>query len=256
MFRKILWFLIVTIVWALVLTGIDGVRHARALRHLEARHAIFDDWHFRIVGGEALAPAHEERGLRARWQAMVAVPGYVGLEQTTLDEPTVRNLALIRMGSLAVTECRGLSPALMTEVSRITSIHWFVSNDSDLTDEGLCLLWSGLPDLETAVVRSDRIGADGFRTIGHARKLRELILGGRGITDQVIAQVSAAPAVQSLALDHAAVTEACAPFLAGMPPLRSVGWITPELDAVLVKRLKALNPKLQLPDVGPPPSKP
>lgn len=256
MSRKILYFLLVTLVWALVIAGVDAVRHARALRHLEARPAVFDYWHYRIGGGEALAPVQVEPGLRAWWQAMVAVPGYVSLEQTTVDELVVRDLARIRMNSLAMTDCQGLSPALMREISSITSIHWFVSNDSDLTDEGLQLLWSGLPDLETAVVRSDRIGEDGFRTIGRACKLRDLILGGRGITDQVIAQVSAAPAVESLALDHAAVTEACAPFLAGMPPLRQVGWITPELDAGLVTRLKALNPKLAVPDIGPPPSTP
>lgn len=248
MLRKTLYLFLALIACALIVAVFDGVRHARALARLEERGVYFQGWCYRISGGSAADPENATSKLRAWLQWMIAAPRIVVLANTTVEESMVRDLAVLRIESLHLRFCQGLSPAVMKQLSGISSIQWFDVAESNLTDEGLNLVWSGLPDLEGVIVTSDRIGPDGLRDIHRARKLRtlELDLGRPEIGDWVLARVREAAGVEELGLGGMRITEATAALLAGMPALREVSWMHDDPDAGLIEKLETRNPPVKV----------
>lgn len=245
MLRKTLYLFLGLLACALIVAGIDGVRHARALDRLDQRRLQLIDWRYRLGGGTLDGPRFPEGRLRAWWRRLVASPRCVHLFDGALDGSVVRDLAVVRMDELWLEQPVIASPDLMRKLSGISSIHQLDIGQCYVTDEALNLVWS-FPNLETISIYNGEIGEDAFRDIHDALHLRRLTLRGWNITGEVIARVHEAPGLESLNLNRVHLTEASIPFVASMPALREVNWEHVHPDPAFVARLKAANPKLKL----------
>jgi hypothetical protein len=248
MLRKAFYLLLALIACAFIVAGFDAVRHARAIDRLLKSRAHLGGWTYRFSGYQLGDPRRAEGSLRAWWLRTAAEPEVVCFGRCTVDEPMARDLAVVRMKNLLVLNCQ-VSPAAMKELSGISSIHQLNVCRSNVTDESLNLVWTGLPNLQVLAVSNHGIGEDAFRDIRRARRLIGLYWNGRNITDGVIARLREAPALEHLTVDTdgpLAITPASARVLAGMPALREVTWPDEPPDAAFLATLKELNPKLKI----------
>jgi hypothetical protein len=186
------------------------------------------------------------RWLHAWWLRIVASPRRVMLTRGDLDQSTVQDLALVQMSELQLPSCR-LTPSVIIKLCGIHSIRRLQLSHSEVTDEGLNIVWSHLPELEEIFVNSDSLSDEGFREIKNARHLKKLtVWGAPKMTGQVIARMCDAPALKVLELDQVPTSDAAALRLAGKPGLREINWEWTAPDASFVTRLKAINPHLKL----------
>ena len=241
--------------------ALDGVRHAQAAERLEAKGAAQDTWVYRMGHAPADKPFGFEVNSKQRaWaQSMIAFPTRMELPLMTMDAALVRDVARMGPEALVLLECRGLAPPVMRELCAQHSLRKIEFLLTDVSAEGLNLLWTTQPDLERMSITGTVPGEDGFRDIRHARKLRLLFLKGKGIDDRVIARLREAPALETLVLDDALLTEESAPVLAAMPALRRLTFSTrnPEISAYrIAARVHELNPAVRAFGNGPSPLNP
>ena len=268
MARRICQSLLALLLCGLILAAIDMTRHATALYRLENKKVDLARWRYRVVELPAESPEnlglfYDSRSRFTLWrQHLIARPDLVIVTNKKLDESMTRDLAVTRMADLCLQDCTGLTPAVMTEISGISTIRELEVGMCEVTDEAFNLVWSRLPNLEHMDVcyRQELPGMDhldlthrllteaGFRDIKQAKKLKRLDLHGEWQNiDQVIARVSEAPALERLIIeDGEHMEEASAERLARMPALREVKWINAQPPAAFVARLKALQPRLKL----------
>jgi hypothetical protein len=268
MARRICQFLLALLLCGLTLVAIDMTCHGAALYRLENRKVGLASWRYRVVDRAAESPEdlglfYDSRSRFTLWrQHMIAHPDRVIVTNMKLDESMTRDLAVTRMADLCLQDCTGLTPAVMTEISGISTIRELEVSTCEVTDEAFNLVWSRLPNLEHVDVcyRLELPGVDqmdltnrllteaGFRDIKQAKKLKRLDLHGEWQSiDQVIARVSEAPALERLIIeDGKHMEEASAERLASMPALREVKWVNAQPRAAFVARLKALQPRLKL----------
>ena len=259
MLRKAIYCFLALLVCAVIVVGIDVARHYLAIERLQQKHVHLAQWRYRVGGDEYKAPIGElilygnseedlPRERRAWRRHLVASPDLMILTGKPIDERTVRDLAILRMSELCLQSCTGLTTAMMTELSGISSIRTLEVGRCDATSDGLNLLWSRLPDLEFVDVTNVGLLDDtAFRDIKKAQKLNRLDLRGQWKSiDQVLAQVSEAPAVEKLVIEYGGTMEASAERLASMPALKQVNWVYAQPPAAFLARLKSLQPRLKL----------
>lgn len=206
------------------------------------------DWRYHVTDTPLAYPVYapSNRGMRVRWQRVIARPSVVSLRKgTRVDEAVVRDLTAIGVQYLDLHQCQGLSPAVVGEFSRLSALREIRFWRGDLTDEGLNRLWSsGPPALANVSIESSVIGDDGFRDVKASRQLRQLTLWKLPISNRTIAQLRELPKLEQLDLAVDGLTEDCTASLAAMPALRKVRFSEIHSDPTWRVKLKALNPAI------------
>jgi hypothetical protein len=251
MLRKALLSILALFFCALVVVLIDGVRRERAIDRLEKKSIGFEKWRYRLTGVEVspFTLLHAPEGTwREFFVRVIATPrrafltDYIG--KMPVDPSMGRDLAVLQIEELDLFSCSGLTPEVVSDLSKISSMRVLLLDDCDLPNEGVNRLWSQMPNLEYVCVEETGVTGDGFRDVKTARNLKRLSLAGIGITDEAIARVREAPALEQLDLFVATVTEDCAPLLASMPSLRKVTLRNVSAGAAIGEKLRSLNPRV------------
>jgi len=249
-FRKGVLLILALIFCALVVVGIDVARHVVAIRSLERKGVTLYDWHYRLSGGIVHgrftdAPAGSWRG---RLHRMIGSPRSCAAYSIALDRSLVRDLAVLGVSELRLSDCAGLTPAVMADVARLTSLRMLVlyASESDLTNESVDALWAGLPNLEVFCLQRKGIGDDAFRSVGAARKLNTVIVLGAGISAKTIEYLRAVPRLETIELAWVNVTEECVPALAAMPALRKVSVRNVRGGWMIREELRTLRPDVEV----------
>jgi len=253
MFRKVMLFFLALAFCGVVVAGIDLTRHWRAAERVDSSGADLSHWHYRFSG--AAAPAgYCEGALQSwpvRWHRMITFPQRAvvefpppGVEQMVVDRLLLRDLALLGVEDIGLYECRGLTPAVMSELSGNSSVRMLSVTYCDVTNEGANLLWSGCPKLEAVQFYGNDIGDEAFRNVKAARALKLVDLANAALTNQTIVYLREAPHLEQLILADASVGEDCGPLLAAMPRLRRVDLRGVTGAVAIGKRLRALRPDI------------
>jgi hypothetical protein len=248
MFRKALYLILALLACGLIVAVIDGVRHAMAINRLESHGAMLDDWQYRLIEEKVESPpvAGHKVPLLTWLQRMVSTPRAVSFTSTTFDHSLARAVAVVGVEDLSLDRCVGLSHGIVTELCFSGALQKLTVNECDLTDEGINIFWSHLPELDFASITRMRLSEEGFRDIGRAQKLSSLFLEGKDIGDRVVARVHEAPSLGELRLWDVGITEESASPLATMPSLWSVNFLFSPTAVKVAERLRALNPKLKV----------
>jgi hypothetical protein len=180
---------------------------------------------------------------------MLANPATVNFQNMEITARAAREVGGFTPNELELNHCHGLTPSVVAAIARSSTIETLTINNSDLTDEGLNLLW---PPTQVVILACPRIGENGFREIKNAQSLTYLTLEGANITDRVIARLVEAPTIAELELYDVQITEGSAPLLAQMPSLTSVYITYNEVNARVAKKLKRLKPRIEVVFVGAP----
>ncbi len=251
MLRKAIYVILALVTCLLALGVIDGLRHMVAIERLE-KIALLTNWQYRIPG--MTSPVRYSDAPAETWRAYVrdamATPRVVALspfnpgQDVVVDCSVWRDLAMLRVEDVQITNCRGLSPENVADFPVIPSIKDFDVRNTDLTNEALNRLWSRIPNVEDVLLNQSGIGVDAFRNVKDARKLNQLSVESLEMTNEAIAQLRDLPDLRWLELTHAIITEASAPLLAGMPALRHLELRYSNTSAEVPDRIRALNPKL------------
>jgi len=253
MFRKVMLVFLALVFCAVVVAGIDLARHWMAADRLENAGVELDVWSYRFSGAVVPAgyAAGDPRSWLVRWQKMIAFPRYAGLAfpprgrgQLVVDRSVLRDLALLGVVAIDLRDCRGLTPAVMSDLSRNTSVGTLIVTDCDVTNEGLNLLWSGCPNLNAVQFMRKDIGDEAFRNVKAARALKFLNLRDVAITNQTMVYLREAPRLEQLVLADVGVGEECGPLLAAMPRLRSVDLRGVRAGAAIREKLQVLRPDI------------
>jgi hypothetical protein len=250
MFRKVILVFLALAFCGLVVVGIDLARRWKAADRLERAGVGLDQWHYRFSGADV--PAASWNGDPGNWHRMIASPGRAvlafpvrGREQIVMDRSILRDLALLGVEHIELFECRGLTPAVMSELARNSSVRTLVVTVGDATNEGVNLLWSGCPNLtKVQFIMPTDIGDDAFRSVKAARELKVVNLWGVDITNQTMVYLREAPHLEELVLSTVGVGEECGPLLATMPQLRRVELHDVKAAVVIRGKLRALRPDI------------
>jgi len=255
MFRKVMLVFLALAFCALVVAGIDVARHAMAAHRLENAGVDLDQWHYRFSeSGVPSGYVDDDPGSwRVRWRRMIASPESAVLDfrlrgsaRLLVDRSLLRDLALLEVEAIYWGDCRGLTPAVMSDLSQNSSLRTLYLTDCDVTNEGLNLLWSGCPNLRQAHFMRQDIGDEAFRNVKAARALRLLALERVSITNQTIVYLHEAPHLEELYLMEVNVGEECGPLLAAMPRLRTVALHRVEAAGVIRDKLRELRPDIEV----------
>jgi len=255
MFRKVMLVFLALVFCAFVVAGIDLVRHAMAGRRLENAGVRLRDWHYRFSGkAAAVSYGYDDlQSWRGRWRRMIAVPRQASLFSRQpavlpmmVDRKVLRDLALLGIEEVEMYDCRGLTPDVMSELSRNGSLRVLIVARCDVTNEGLNLLWPGCPNLQAVQIVRNGIGDEAFRDVKAARALKVFGLWYLDISQQTIAYLAEAPSVERLALGDLRVGEEWGPPLAAMRQLRRVQLQDVTAGGVILQRLRVLRPDIMV----------
>ncbi len=161
-----------------------------------------------------------------------------------VNVPMMQDLRLL--GGTTVVNASGatgLSPVVVGDLCRIPSIKRLWLMESDITDEGLNLLWRKLPELEFITLSETGISDDGLKDAGAARELQTLNLAATRVTDRTVAELRELPKLEVLLLNGTQITEESSSVLARMPVL-SVSISPTEIGVLLREKLQALRPTI------------
>jgi hypothetical protein len=250
MIRKARSILLLLAVCGLGVVSVDCARHAMAIERLLHKPVIMDDWTYRLLDRPVSGFVASHSIQLKWWRFMVAYPRTATLFATSMDEAQARDLNFTGVKHLNVTSCRNFSPSVARQLAQRSSIQVLSIEDSDLADEGLDLLWSGLPDLKTLDIASSHpLTGDGFNGIKNARKLKSMTLNVPSVQAGVIAHLREAPALEELTLLGMIITPEDTATIASMPALRRVLFANVKADASALAEIQRRNPKLKV-DIG------
>ena len=255
MLRKLLACFAAVLFCTLMFVAIDGARHWMAVDHLENREAVLSDWVWRwngdrIAGVWVNGPIGRGKPLgNFRWHGYylqaATSPRTVFLNFKAFDESMVRDLrALGGVDWLSAEFATGLSPAMVDEIAGMSSVKRLELDRSDVTDEGLNLLWRKLPELRRVSLGSTWIGDDGLKDVGLARNLEELVLEETDVTDLTVERLRGLPVLRYLNLERTRISVRSADVLAVMPALERVELPDTAAGNRTRERLLELNPKI------------
>jgi hypothetical protein len=243
--RKALLVIAAVIFCTVIVAGINGVQRWRAVGRLEKQGTEFGNWNLCLSNTPVPNPTGVAPFLGHLLHA-VASPRTVYFESMEISTSMMQDLRVLGgTDSLSATYVKGLSPKVVVELSGNSSIIDLVVNGSDITDEGLNLLWCSLPKLKWMGVAGTGVGDDGLRDIACARWLESLDLTDTRITDRSMERLRVLPRLQHLDLSGTRVTEESAAALSTMPALKTVVLPTTETGVRLRERLERLNPGIE-----------
>jgi hypothetical protein len=169
--RKAVLFLAGLIACGLILVVIDVARHYLAIRRLE-KHLDLLDWRYRfasepppLTSSEAplgqfpdIPPANWhgqlQRAIASPHSALIWIrPDERKIE---VDRSMMRDLAVLRVEGLAMHDCHGLTPEVLSELSKNSALRTLTIRNCDAKSEGVNPLWSQLPQLEVVVLGGKR----------------------------------------------------------------------------------------------------
>jgi hypothetical protein len=212
---------------------------------------MMDQWTYRLLDRPVSGVVASHPINFKWWRWMVAYPRTAMIFAAWMDESQARDLNFAGVKHLSVTSCRNFSPAVARQLAQRSSIQVLSIEDTDLNDEGLDLLWSGLPELETLDIASSHpLTGDGFSGIKNARKLKSVALRVLSVQAGMIAHLREAPALEELTLRGVMITPEDAALIASMPALRRVRFVDTSPGANLLGEMQQRNPKLKV-DVTP-----
>jgi len=250
MLRKAFLILAAATVFAAIV--VDVARRWMAAGRLEKIHAGMGEWEYRLTHQKTPDP-DELSPFRRKLLPIIAHPTFVTMDNLALAESTGRDLRILGgMDSVTLYGAKGLTPAIVADLSRIHTITFLGIDGSDITDDELNLLWRGLSELQSAEMEKIAIGDEGLRDVAHARKLKTLDISHTRIADRAVNYMRGLPHLDSLDLYDTQVTEQSAEALASLPALTEVLFPNSEAGRRLREKLKSLNPAIGEPPTSAP----
>ncbi len=252
MLRKAISLVLALIVCAMIVAGIDCVRHAMAIGRLEKKSVTFEIWHYRFTGVDVPDSLRDATPgtWREKLRRLIATPQVAFLWSTVdetrpgFDRSIIPDLTPLRIEEFTIGSYRGLTSAVASELSKVSSIHWLSIDDCDLANEDLNRLWTQMPNLEVVMLEGTEFSDRGFQDVRAARNLGRLVLHGMGINDATIAHLREAPGLEELDMTWVGVTKDSASLLAAMPALRKVKLQDVSAGTAIAVELRMLNPKI------------
>ena len=257
--RKIVAVFLAAAFCALVTGGIVFALRFFSVRHLEQSGVSLSEWRSRFTGKHLNDPDPATLSFGGVFERITGYPESVAFLNSRLspdpeyEKPWNLSAADIRclrrlgpVTGMRFFDARGLTPASVAELSRISSLRDIDLANCDITDEGFNLLWRSLPHLERIMVDNCPIGDEGLRDVASARKLQILVLFAPNIGDTGVERLRELPELSALNLAQTGVTEASVESLASMPALREVHLPATTTGQRMLEKLLVLKPNISV----------
>jgi hypothetical protein len=247
MIRKALLFVSAAVFCVVIIAGIDGAVGWRATNRLIEGEVNMGDWRLRINGARVRDPGGAVSPLQRHLVRAFATPSSVHLEAPNLRPYVMRDLQFLGgVKTVTMSYQKGLTPAMMEELSHLKSIKQLSLDECGITDEGLNLLWGKLPELQEVWLDHTGISDEGLKDVAAARELKTLSLIATGVSDQTLARLRELPKLWFLDLRSTHFTEESAGLLAVIPALKCVNYPRTDAGRRACVQLRTLNPSIEM----------